>query len=412
MISNENRIRYLLDRCLANNETEQERAELNSYFFDERLQEDLEKEVLNSFFQPKNLIDMSQERQEQILHAIQHIDKEIPIRRKYGYWKWLSVAAIFLAALVVLIPKMKEEPFKTPVYVTEDNLTEHENTADEYSKSEIVKDREPARDVAIFEATDGSHIELEKLSPGQVFEREGVTMQRLEDGTLQLLFVPDINKSKYANRLNTIKTPRGGTYNIILPDGTLVHLNSASKLSFPTLFNPEQRQVTVEGEAYFNVTKDSAKPFIVHTEKGGYSQDVIVYGTQFNINTYPENDGITTTLVEGSVMVKQNNVSQLLQPLQQAVAKEGFFEIKEADLDINLAWKRNLFYFANESLDNVMKQISRWYDVDILYNGKVPDIKLWGQISRTKKLSEILEILRQTNGVRFQVKGKEVTVME
>lgn len=408
--SNENRIQYLLNRCMAGQETVQERNELNAYFADEKSHQIMDEALLNSFYQPKDLVDMPKEKQEQILHAIHSLDRPDLIKKTIN-WKWGGIAAVLLIAfLSILFFDKKEESISKEVIVqTKEDKTDAIDTL----PNKIVQDRNPAKDVALLEMADGTRIELAQLDSEQVIVRDGITLKRLAEGTLSMHFVPTLSKKQnLENRIHTVKTPRGGTYKIVLVDGTTVHLNASSKLSFPTSFATNERRVSLEGEGYFDVAKDSERQFIVQTKKGKEKQDIVVYGTQFNINAYPENDGIVTTLVEGSIKVRYKENEQFLKPLQQAVVKSGQIQTSPANMDANLAWINNIFYFADEPLANVMEQISRWYDIDVSYAGKAPSIRLWGQISRTKKLSEVLEILRQTNDVRFKVNGKEVMVMD
>ncbi len=207
-----------------------------------------------------------------------------------------------------------------------------------------------------------------------------------------------------------IHTPRGGQYRIELPDGTRVTLNAASRLKFPTSFTgQESRRVELSGEAYFEVSKDKKRPFIVQSGE----QEVEVLGTQFNIHTYPDEGGTTTTLLEGSVRIHAGGTSsesRRLIPGEQANVRNDRIEVAQADMEKVLAWKKGDFVF-NEDIRTIMRQISRWYDVEVVYQGEVTHKELVGTISRSKTIVEILKVLEATGQVHFKVEGRRVTVM-
>ncbi|WP_293931843.1 FecR family protein [Sphingobacterium sp. UBA6645] len=410
---NDNKLRYLLDRCLSGQETAEERAELDGYFESKQSQELLDAKILDAFYQEKKLVDIAPEKQEQILQAIyalEQIDRPI---RKINYWKWAGVAALFLFILM-------------PFLIDKTTITKHEWTlTDTASKHEtqqkIVEgpahseDLLPAQEEAVLEMADGTRIALANLAAGKTFEREGVTMERSIDGSLVLRFLSDLKgNQRFANHIHTIRTPRGGTYKVVLSDGTIVHLNADSKLSFPTTFTADERRVTFEGEAYFDVAKDKKRQFIVVSGSGKQQQELRVYGTAFNLSAYPEEESVRTTLIEGSVKVKSvyAGVELFLKPNEEALLGTGGLTKDVADLDATLAWKNNVFYFADEPIEKVMSQISRWYDVDILYQGPVPTDKFWGQISRNKKLPELLEIVERMSKLKFDIRGKEVYILD
>ena len=207
---------------------------------------------------------------------------------------------------------------------------------------------------------------------------------------------------------NTLSTPRGVQYQVILPDGSKVWLNAASSLRFPTAFNGSRREVQLSGEAYFEVAKNKAKPFQVHA---GIMQ-VNVLGTHFDVKAYNEEKAIKTTLLEGSVKVIKDNSISLLKPGQQAVLnkKEATVKVKNVDMNEVTAWKNGLFLFEDADITEIMQQIVRWYDVEIVYAGKIPEQRFEGKISRTAALSEVLQILQLSN-VKFKVDGKKIMVL-
>jgi transmembrane sensor len=206
---------------------------------------------------------------------------------------------------------------------------------------------------------------------------------------------------------NTLSTPRGGQYQVVLSDGSKVWLNAASSLHFPTSFTGNQRVVELTGEAYFEVTKNKKKPFFV---KVGDMQ-VKVLGTHFNINAYSDESSIKTSLLEGSVKIAKGKVTGLLNPGEQAVLdnQNDKVEIKKVNMDEVMAWKNGIFQFDGADLTTIMRDISRWYNVEIVYDGEEPMRRFEGKISRTAQLSDVLKILALSN-VKFIVVGNKIIV--
>ncbi|MGV3509862.1 MAG: FecR family protein, partial [Sphingobacteriaceae bacterium] len=226
-----------------------------------------------------------------------------------------------------------------------------------------------------------------------------------DNGQLQYLSLNSDNKQEVL--YNTLSIPRGGQYKVVLPDGTQVWLNAASSLKYPTAFNGNERVVQLEGEAYFEVAKNAAQPFRVEVK----DVKVTVLGTHFNINGYTDEAHIKTTLLEGSVKISKGPVQQLLHPGEQAITgKSSTIEVVKANSDEVLAWKNGYFNFHRSNLQEVMRQLSRWYDVDIKYEGKVPDREFGGEISRNSKASEVLKIL-ELSDVHFRIEGEHIIVM-
>lgn len=409
-IPNKFRLKYLLDRCLSKQETEQERLELELYFSDQDTLDNLDDILLDSFFQTKELTDMQNERQDQLLQAIYSLEEKGHMPAKVNYWKWIRFAAIFIAVLGSAIWIGKDNVRRT---VLMPNIEQQASSKKKPSEEKIQLDRQPAQKTAILEIGSDTRLDLANLDSGQVFEKNGITVKQTGNGAILLSFAKQLPNSTAAkNIMNTVKTPRGGTYKVVLADGTIVQLNSNSKLTFPSQFTTTERRVTFEGEGYFEVAKDKTKMFIVTTAVGNKKQEVKVFGTSFNIMAYADETSIKTTLVEGSVSIKElNSSTEILMKPNELVELDNTGMVKgSADLQAALSWRNNIFYFANESIQNVLKQISRWYDIDIIYNSNLIETPVWGQMSRSKKLSEVLEILEKTNQLKFNIKGKEVHV--
>jgi len=212
-----------------------------------------------------------------------------------------------------------------------------------------------------------------------------------------------------ATEFNTLITPRGGKYELQLADGTKVWLNADSRLRFPVSFTGKERVVELTGEAYFEVTKNKNMPFKVVTG----SKTVEVLGTHFDVSAYP-NDTYCTTLLEGSVKLNATGgASALLRPGEHGVFNaENRFEVAGADTASAVAWKNGIFLFRNEGITDIMKQISRWYDVDVDYKGNVPHVKLGGTVSRYANITNLLNTIELTGSVHFKIEGRRVIVMQ
>lgn len=192
---------------------------------------------------------------------------------------------------------------------------------------------------------------------------------------------------------HTLSTPAGKQYQLKLPDGTEVWLNAASSITFPTVFNGNERKVYIVGEAYFDIAANKVKPFVVDINK---KADIEVLGTEFNVNAYTNEPEIVTTLVNGKIRVKKAGLLQVLEPGQQAYIQTDKIEVKkDVDIDMFTAWKRGVFRFNNERADVVLRQLARWYDVEIIYEGAVPTITFGGEINRGSSLEQAVELLNK-----------------
>ncbi|HEY9197357.1 MAG TPA: FecR domain-containing protein, partial [Mucilaginibacter sp.] len=206
---------------------------------------------------------------------------------------------------------------------------------------------------------------------------------------------------------NIITTPNGGQYEVVLPDGTHVTLNAASSLTYPVAFTGHERTVTLTGEAYFEVAHNKAMPFKVNSGV----QTVTVLGTHFNVNAYPDEVAMKTTLLQGSVQVAVNGKEELIVPGQQMVVQpqSGSLSKLTVNTDKEIAWKNGVFSFDGDDLKSIMRQVSRWYDVEVTYNGSFPDEKFFGEISRNSSLANVLKIM-ELNNVHFDISGRRIKV--
>jgi len=270
-----------------------------------------------------------------------------------------------------------------------------------------VYDKNPGGNKAILTLADGSKIVLDDAVNGTIAKQGEIRISKASDGSI-IYDIPVIAELKTGTTFyNTIETPKGGKYQIILPDGSKVWLNSVSSLRFPAVFNGKERNVELTGEAFFEVAKNKEKPFIVKTN----AMNVMVTGTQFNIMAYSDEKYSSTTLVEGSVNVSNVNGDMVLKPGEQVVSNHGAKLSKSiVDVEQNIAWKNGLFQFSNSDMRTVMNQISRWYDVTVEYRDSVPEKHFGGYISRDSKLSQVLKML-ELSGVKFKIEEKKIIVL-
>lgn len=271
----------------------------------------------------------------------------------------------------------------------------------------------PGGNKAILTLSDGSHVVLDNAANGLISSQGNANVIKLEDGKLAYNVSSTGNAPKPV--YNTITTPRGGQYQITLPDGTAVWLNSASSLTFPTVFDGNERLVKITGEAYFEVMPLSAKggrektPFIVDAA----NNRVTVLGTHFNVNAYADEDAVRTTLVEGSIKVSSGKNSTMIRPGEQAMIANGEnnYKIIHPDLEEVLAWKNGRFLFRNANAQSIMRQLSRWYDIDINCKDDLSGIIFSGGISRKDRLEKLIELLELEGRMKFEIKGRELTAM-
>lgn len=270
----------------------------------------------------------------------------------------------------------------------------------------------PGTNKAILTLADGSTINLDNATNGEIAHEGGVSIIKATNGQLIYDVSGNVTKQNTTDLYNTITTPRGGQYQINLPDGTIVWLNAESSLKYPTAFDNNKRKVYLSGEAYFEVAKVNSSTgnnkkrvsFTVATDK----QEIEVLGTHFNVDSYPD-ELAKTTLLEGSVNVKTMLQNLMLKPGQQSILKNNTLTSSDVDAAESVAWKNGYFNF-NESLESIMNKVSRWYDVDVVYEVKPASDPFIAKISRKKSLPALLKIIEQTGGIHFKIEGRRVTV--
>ncbi len=269
-----------------------------------------------------------------------------------------------------------------------------------HEKTSIV----PGSNRAVLTLADGSQITLTDAENGLLSQQGATRVVKTDSGRLAYYS----GNGKTTAMLNTISTPRGGQYQVTLPDATKVWLNAASSLRFPTAFTGNERQVELTGEAYFEVAQNSNMPFVV---KAGQAQ-VNVLGTHFNIMAYDDEKAIQTTLLEGAVKMSMGQQAAILKPGQQGGydKKTGNLSTREVNTNEAIAWKEGYYLFNRTDIPTIMRQIARWYDVDVVYEGAAPKDEIVGKISRTANVSDVLHIM-ELIGIHFRINGRTITVL-
>jgi ferric-dicitrate binding protein FerR (iron transport regulator) len=371
--------KYLAGKC-----SKKEQAELENY------QDSFElKEQQWNVRSMGNSEEIKQSIQEDLNYSIQEHSKY----RIFRFRAWQSAAA---AAILILLTAgiyyYQNSP--EPVIVKTETPRFRNDVA-------------PGNNKAILTLDDGSKINLDDAKTGILASESNIDIKKTGAGQLEYAAgTQSVKTVKY----NILSTPMGGEYQLVLPDGSKVWLNSGSTLRFPTAFIGSERIVELKGEAYFDIAKNPKMPFLVRTNN---AMDIKVLGTQFNIMAYDDEKNINTTLIEGSVEVLKGSGKTMLKPGQEAILNRGSGNIKvaSADLEQAIAWKNGYFIFYNENIESIMRKVSRWYNVDVVYQGNLSNKDFVGTISRNKNISELLKMLELTGAVHFSIDGRRITVM-
>lgn len=266
------------------------------------------------------------------------------------------------------------------------------------------EDIAPGKVGATLTLANGKKIRLADAANGQLAEESGVVITKSADG--QLIYHIE-GRDSAISQINTLTTAKGETYQVHLPDGSLVYLNAASSLSYNTsLAENGKRMVQLSGEGYFEIAKDKLHPFVVKTDK----EEIEVLGTHFNVNSYADDEVKKTTLLEGSVRFSALGVSKMLKPGQQARLSNGRIRVDEVDTDVAVAWKNNEFLVESERIQTIMKMVERWYNVEVIYVGAQSNERFSGGVSRFDKVSKVLDIVESTGEAHFEIKGRKIYV--
>lgn len=322
-----------------------------------------------------------------------------------GRW-WLAAASVLVAIVASFVFFTQH---RTPV------LTPPAMTAEEPHPTDVA----PGGNRAVLTLADGRQINLDSSANGELAQQGNTRVSKLAGG--QLAYHRSSAEEKpFPSAFNILSTPRAGQFALTLPDGSKVWLNNASALRYPVAFTGSTREVELSGEAYFDVAKDPAHPFQVKIRRNGFhykgpdagpESTIEVLGTAFNIMAYPDENTQQATLVEGSIRYSAGGKSTLLRPDEQSVldAHGDLTTKKHVDVAEVTAWKDGFFHFDHASLETTMRQLARWYDIDVEYRGTVPPQEFMGKIERNIPLSAILRAL-EAEHIHFKLEGRKLIV--
>jgi ferric-dicitrate binding protein FerR (iron transport regulator) len=370
----ESRLEYLFNQYMKNVADENEKEELKE-LLERPENETAIQDLLGQFIsETKPTMALNSEARDAILQAIfqvKPVAKVVSIKHRFRWTRYIAAASVILL-------------LATGTYFILNRNTSEKPVAKEQTKTDIL----PGHDGAVLTLADGSKIVLDNA----------------QDGKITDVAVKNGNKVSYQNssqtkvEYNTMTTPKGRQFSLVLPDGTQVWLNAASSITYPTAFVGNDRKVSITGEAYFEVTHNVSKPFHVNVN----GMDVQVLGTHFNINAYGDDGNTKTTLLQGSIKVSVAGKMQVVKPGQQTqVASNNIKLVPDADIDAVMAWRNGFFSFENTGIKEIMKQLSRWYDVEVIYQGEPKDI-FTGEIDRNLTLSQVLKVLSDTK-VKYRI---------
>lgn len=316
-----------------------------------------------------------------------------PVVRKISPWRGIAAAASVLLVISAgfFIYRQSQLKRSTPKVAA------------------IVNDVAPGRNVAMLTLANGQKVMLDSSTDGLLAREGGTNIRKTAGG--QIVYEDGAaTENELTVRINRIDIPRGGQYQLVLPDGTKVWLNAASSLQYPSSFTGKDRTVHLSGEAYFEVAQNTEMPFRVVSA----NQTLEVLGTHFNINSYDEEDVVKTTLLQGSVKLTNTlaDASRILRPGEQSAlyrAKQSF-RVAKADIEETMAWKEGYFIWNKEPLESIMRKLARWYNIEPVYEKPLTDVELSGIVSRSKNLSEVLAVMEMTGSVHFRIDGKKLIV--
>ncbi len=312
------------------------------------------------------------------------MERKLRERKKFSWKYWGMVASLLGIVLLGTWVFMEKNEKKSPVVV--------------------MRGVEPGGVFAELVLPDGKIVELNKDS-NNLFLGESGKVLRNENG---VLFLTQDSVQLQKVGYSEIRTPRGGEYQVVLPDNSIVWLNADSKLRFPLTFSGKERRVFASGELYFQVAKDSLSPFRIEVE-GLYEVEVL--GTEFNVRAYSDLPS-ATTLVDGRVLIRDKGTKVVLKPGEQAVkGKHGEVVVREVDVAPYIAWKQGYFLFEDERLEDILNELARWYDVNIFFeNSSVREERFSVDMPRHESFEEVLRLIEQTRSIQIEIEGNNVFV--
>jgi transmembrane sensor len=387
------RIKYLLDRYLKGSLSPKEQEEWTDIFHDSDLRIWLD-ELIDSVYDQlteEELVGLTPDRADKMFASMTKVGESPHVK---GTIKTL-LRRLAVAASIMLC-------LSAAAYIMLHSTNKPQNKIANNKRKGI----KPGTYGAILTLANGHRITLEQKKVGLISQQNGIRATKAGDSSL----VYQAGQGTTTIADNTLETPRGRQYLVVLPDGTKVWLNAGSSITYPIAFTGKVRSVKLTGEAYFAVVHNARRPFFVDAN-GQTVQDV---GTEFNVNAYRDEPTVITTLVKGSVKVIHGQNSQILSPGQQSMLDRanGQMQVQKADLEQALAWKNGNFVFEHDSIASIMRKVSRWYDVDVVYPNGIPNVELGGTISRFSSVADLLDVLQSTGAVHFKIEGGRIIVIK
>ena len=393
----ESRLEYLFNRYASEGAlTPEEEADLMNLLANPAQKERVQQLIDQLMQRTVETSEMQEDAAQSIMAAILQADKEpgqitAPVRSiRSQLVRWLSAAAVLvLLAVGIYWWNAKNKEAAGPFAFT------------------VPENIKPGGNKAVLTLADGRQVILDTAQNGVLQTSGAITIRKTKDGELVYDLSAATGTQQGANLYNTISTPNGGQYQVLLPDGSKVWLNAASSIRFPMAFAGKERKVVITGEAYLEVAQNARMPFMVEANE----TKVEVLGTHFNINSYTDERYLKTTLLEGSVRVVSGNDAVILKPGQQALSKAGNIAevVYQANLEETMAWKNGFFYMSETPITAIIRQISRWYSVEIAYPEGTPVGTISGKIPRSMNFSNVLKVL-QKSGVVLKMEGQKLVI--
>lgn len=388
MTNDHNRLTELYHKYLSKEFTEEQRLEFLAYVENPAYTEFIKELISDSYEHPELLNDLDPVAGDRIFQTIvngQRIETPKIIRL------WPRIAVAVAVATVIFGAGLFYYSFKT----------NGKHTDQFVYKNDVA----PGISGATLTLSNGKKIRLSDAQNGEVAKEAGVMITKSENGEV----VYEVNgSSEELGKLNTLSTANGETYKLRLPDGSYVWLNSASSLTYSSrLIENGKRTVRLQGEGYFEIAKDKSHPFVVTTDR----QTVEVLGTHFNINSYPEETAVATTLIEGSVNVTSGEFKKIIKPGEQAVNNGNVINVNKVNPENIIDWKNGDFNLDELDFRVAMRKIARWYNVTVVYEASLPEnMKSGGWMTRNRSLSAVLRHIESSGQVRFRLEGRKIYV--
>lgn len=365
------------------------RSPENQQFFDQLKESSISTRMETGQSEPQ---DREQRIFDRISSQIPELQRKVVTMKRFN-WKYAAAAAAVVLVMSTVL--------MFTININQENIAAKVETND---TNDVAA---PESNFASITLIDGRKLDLNNSASGALASQGKIEVIKTEEG----LIVYKVAEGEAGGtvQLNTLSNPKGSSViGMVLEDGTKVWLNAGSSLTYPVAFIEKERKVSITGEAYFEVAKNKSKPFTVSRDK----MLVQVLGTHFNVNAYGDDPDMKVTLLEGSVKVSNGSATGLLSPGQQAKIKDDNVDVhNDANLDQVMAWKNGFFSFEKASVTAVMREVARWYNIDVVYEGQIPDEYFGGDLRRNAKLSSVLKVLEKT-GVKFRITGNQVTVFK